>query len=228
MDNGERAAVKVWDLPMRIFHWALLALLVFQVVSGKLGGKLIQWHVYAGYGVFALVAFRLIWGFAGSTPARFASFLARPAAALGFARRLFLRRAEAHPGHNPLGGWMVIALLASLAVQIVTGLFSNDGISIEGPLASLIPLGLSDQITKLHQTNVGVLLALSATHTAAVLYHWLVLREDLIRAMVTGVKHLRRGDARPAPGAVFPGPARALLVLAAALALVALVVTRGA
>ncbi|HEX6317265.1 MAG TPA: cytochrome b/b6 domain-containing protein [Burkholderiales bacterium] len=213
--------VRVWDLSVRLFHWALVAVLLFQVVSGKLGGRLIDWHLYGGYAVFVLVAFRVLWGFAGSTTARFTSFVVRPAAALSFGARLLSRRAEAYAGHNPLGGWMVVALLLSLALQVGTGLFSNDGIATDGPLAALISIELSDRLTEVHRWNVWILLALAAVHTAAALYHWLVLKEDLIGAMFTGVKRLRAGET----AATFASPWRALLVFACALAAVGLIVT---
>jgi cytochrome b len=212
---------RVWDLPVRVFHWVLVALLLFQVVSGKVGGKLIDWHLYSGYAVFVLVVFRVLWGFAGSSSARFASFLVRPATALRFGASLLSRRAEAYAGHNPLGGWMVVALLVSLALQVGTGLFSNDGIATDGPLAALISIELSDRLSELHGWNVWILLALAAVHTAAALYHWLVLKEDLIGAMFTGVKRLRTAETT----ATFVSPWRALLVLACALAAVLLIVT---
>lgn len=213
--------VRVWDLPVRLFHWLLVGLLVFQVVSGKLGGKLIQWHLYAGYAVFVLLVFRVVWGFAGSTSARFAAFLARPAEALRFGGRLLARRAETYAGHNPLGGWMVLALLLSLALQVGTGLFSNDGIAIDGPLAARVPIEVSDQVTALHHWNFWVLAALAAIHTAAALYHWLVLKEDLVAAMFTGERRLALATGA-AP--VIASRWRALAALALALAALWLVV----
>jgi cytochrome b len=222
--NDERdVAVKVWDLPVRLVHWALVALLVFQVTSGKIGGALIDWHLVSGYAILVLVVFRVLWGFAGSTSARFATFLAPPSAALGFASRLFARRAETYAGHNPLGGWMVLALLASLLVQVGTGLFANDGIATEGPLAALVPIELSDRLTTLHRWNLRILLVLIAAHTAAALYHWLALKENLIGAMFSGVKRLPAARAQPA--VAFVGLWRALLLFAVALAVVWLIVT---
>ena len=213
--------VRVWDLPVRLFHWVLVALLLFQVVSGKVGGRLIEWHLYCGYEVFVLVVFRVLWGFAGSSSARFASFLARPAAALRFGVRLLSRRAETYAGHNPLGGWMVVALLVSLALQVGTGLLSNDGIATDGPLAAFVSIEVSDRLTELHRWNFWVVVVLAAVHTAAALYHWLVLEEDLIAGMVTGERQLAASQAP----AVFAGPWRAALVLGVALAAVWLVVT---
>ena len=199
-------AVKVWDLPVRIFHWLLVALLLFQWVSGQVGDELMVWHAWCGYAVLVLVIFRILWGFLGGTHARFASFIAGPAAAYRFARRLFSREAVPQLGHNPLGGWMVMAMIASLALQAITGLFANDGLAVEGPLARLVSLDTSNRLAEVHRWNFNVLLGLSAVHTAAVLFHWLVKREDLILAMFTGVKrmpeallHERRESARDAP-----------------------------
>ena len=185
--------VKVWDIPVRVFHWLLVAAMAFLVVSGKVGGNLMEYHVYAGYSVLALVLFRVLWGFAGSTHARFASFVAGPSRGIAYAKRL-LSGAPAHSaGHNPLGGWMVIVLLLSLLLQGGTGLFSNDDIAFEGPLYPFISKSLSDRLTSLHHINANVLIALVATHVAAVLFHVFVKKEDLVRAMFTGVKRLPAG-----------------------------------
>jgi cytochrome b len=138
MPQDTRVAIKVWDLPVRLFHWLIVLLLVFQVVTGQIGGSLMEWHAYSGYAILVLIVFRILWGFAGSTHARFASFLAGPAATYRFALRLFSREAVPQVGHNPLGGWMVIALIVSLALQAASGLFAYDGAGAEGPLASLV------------------------------------------------------------------------------------------
>jgi cytochrome b len=235
--------VKVWDFPVRLFHWALVLLLVFQLVSGKVGGDMMPWHAYSGYGVLVLVVFRILWGFAGSTHARFASFLAGPAAALRFARRLFSRQAVPQVGHNPLGGWMVIAMVASFALQAASGLFANDGAEFDGPLVGLVSLEVSERLSQFHRWNLKVLLVLSGLHVAAVLFHWLVKKEDLIGAMFTGVKRvpraalrerraalrgtpLRRAASREHASAYFASSWRALAVFVVALVVVYLVVKR--
>lgn len=186
--------VKVWDVPVRVFHWLLVAAIAFLVVSGKVGGNLMEYHVYAGYSVLALVVFRVLWGFAGSTHARFASFVAGPSRALDYAKRLLSGAPVHSAGHNPLGGWMVIVLLLSLLLQGCTGLFSNDDIAFEGPLYPFISKSLSDRLTSLHHINANVLIALVAAHVAAVLFHVFVKKEDLVRAMFTGVKRLPVGS----------------------------------
>src|SRR6478735_4599643 len=144
MQDETQVEVRVWDLPTRLLHWAFVVLLVFQFVTGKIGGALMPWHLYSGYTMLVLVVFRILWGFAGSTHARFASFLRGPIATVRFARRLFSRQAVPQVGHNPLGGWMVVGLILSLGLQAVSGLFSNDGLDAAGPLAGLVSLDLSN------------------------------------------------------------------------------------
>jgi cytochrome b len=242
MPQEVQVAVKVWDLPVRLFHWILVLLLVFQVVSGKIGGELMQWHVYSGYAVLVLVVFRILWGFAGSTHARFASFLKGPAAGLRFASRLLSRRAVPQVGHNPLGGYMVVALLITLALQVASGLFANDSLTMTGPLAPLVSLEVSDRLSLFHRWNLKVLLVLTGFHIAAALYHWLALKEDLIGAIfTTGVKRVpeaatrerrsvdrggpfRRVAARENASVYFASSWRALAVLLVALAIVYLIV----
>lgn len=207
---------RVWDLPVRLFHWLLVLLVVFQFTSGYTGGNVMRWHLLGGYTILALVLFRVSWGFAGSTTARFSNFLAGPRAALAFGRRLLSGGPAPYAGHNPLGGWMVVALLAALAVQTGSGLFANDDISTEGPLAVLVSKATSDRLTAIHQLNHDVLLALIALHVAAVLFHWRVKKENLIRAMFTGVKRLPVDLAQKAAGARFASSWLALGLLVAA------------
>jgi len=216
--------VKVWDVPVRLFHWLLLAAFVLLVVSGKVGGNLMEYHAYAGYFVLTLVFFRILWGFAGSTHARFSSFLAGPARGLEFARRLLRKEPAPSAGHNPLGGWMVIVMLLALLVQAGTGLFANDDIALEGPLYALVSKELSDRLTSIHRLNADVLLILAGVHIAAVLFHWLFKKENLIAAMFTGIKRLPVQFAE-AP-AHFVSIWRALAVFVAAAAAVYLIVTR--
>jgi cytochrome b len=240
-EQSSVVAVKVWDLPVRIFHWTLVSLLVFQFASGRMGGAFMAWHVAAGYCVMVLLVFRLLWGFAGSTHARFASFVKGPVAALRFAVRLVKRTAAPQLGYNPLGGWMVLALLTSLTLQAVSGLLSNDGLETWGPFARHVTLEVSDRASLLHRWNFKVMLGLAALHLGAALYHWLVLKEDLIGAMFTGVRrvpeavvHERRETSRDDPArrvasrenarVTFQSTRRALGLLAVAMAIVWLAV----
>jgi len=224
MSSG-KTPVKVWDAPVRLFHWALVLLLAFMIFSGKVKGDWMEWHMRAGYAILALVLFRIVWGFSGSTYARFSSFLAGPAISMQFLHQLLARAPAAHAGHNPLGGWMVVALLLALLFQTGTGLFANDDILIEGPLAPLVTKDVSDRLSSWHYWNVNLLLGLVAVHIAAVLYHAVFMKENLIGAMFTGVKEL---PARVAEGVVarFASPWLALVLLAVAALAVYLIVIR--
>ena len=190
MHDETRVDVKVWDLPIRLFHWILTLLFAFQIATGLRGGDDMKWHVWSGYAVLALVLFRILWGFAGSTHARFASFIAGPGRAWRFARRLFSREAVPQLGHNPLAGWMVLALIASFLVQAVTGLFAFDGVATSGPLAAQVSSDTTNRLSKVHDWNANLLLVLVGLHVAAAVFHLVVKREDLVTPMFTGVKRV--------------------------------------
>ncbi len=224
MEPGE-IKVKVWDVPVRLFHWALVLLFAFMFYSGKTGSDWMEWHMRAGYAILALVLFRISWGFAGSTHARFSSFLAGPSACVQFVKHLLARKPSPYPGHNPLGGWMVLVMLFALLFQTSTGLFANDDLLSEGPLAALVSKATSDQLTTLHVWNFNLLLVLAGLHLAAVLYHAGFMKENLIGAMFTGAKRLPE---RGAEGMVasFASPWLALVLLAVAALAVYLIVKR--
>jgi cytochrome b len=222
----EEKLVKVWDAPVRLFHWALVLLFAFMFFTGKMKGNWMDWHMPAGYAILALILFRIVWGFVGSTHARFASFCAGPSRSLAYAKNL-LGGGPAHSaGHNPLGGWMVVILLLAILVQVVTGLLGNDDISIEGPLAKLVSKAVSDRMTTIHYWNFNLLLLLSGIHIAAVLFHWLVKKENLVAAMFTGMKRLPADAAQEAAAARFVSPWLAMVLLVVAAIAVYLVVKR--
>jgi cytochrome b len=242
MQDEPRVPVLVWDLPIRLFHWLLTLLFLFQLVTGIIGGALMKWHLYSGYAVLTLLVFRILWGFAGSTHARFASFVRGPRATLAFARRLFSREAVPQLGHNPLGGWMVMALIAAFTLQAVTGLFAFDGVSVWGPLASLVSPETSNRLSEVHDWNVNLLMLLVMLHVAASLFHLLAKGENLITPMITGIKRvpaallrerrearrdapLRRVASREPSAGWIAGGGRALALLAVSIALVAILVT---
>jgi cytochrome b len=193
MESGENR-VKVWDAPVRLFHWLLVVLVAVSIGSGLYGGNAMKWHALSGYALLTLVVFRLGWGLVGSTTARFSDFLYGPRHMLAFARGIVARRATAFAGHNPLGGWMVLVLLLCVLFQASTGLFANDDIATEGPLYGLIGKDLSDRLTSWHRINIKILYGLVALHVAAVLFHRIFLKEDLVDAMITGYKKLPDGS----------------------------------
>lgn len=186
--------ILVWDLPLRLFHWLLLLLVVVSFVSAKIGGNAMQIHLLSGYTILTLVLFRILWGFLGGTHARFASFVRGPAAVIAYLRG---NESGRHLGHNPAGAWSVILMLAALLLQAATGLFANDDIATEGPLARLVSKALSDRITGIHYLNVKLLLALIGLHLSAIAFYFFHKRENLVKPMLTGFK-----DAATDPGEI--------------------------
>ncbi len=178
--------VLVWDLPTRLFHWCLVALLGASWLTGEMGEM--EWHMRSGIAILTLVLFRLLWGVIGSTTARFTQFVTSPVTALGYARRLLAGKADHYFGHNPLGGWMVLVLLMLVLAQASTGLFSNDDIFTEGPLYHLVTKSTSDWLTGIHKTLFDALLACAALHIAAAFFYLVVKKDNLILPMITGRK----------------------------------------
>jgi len=203
--------VVVWDLPTRLFHWTLVALMVAQWLTAEESSTM-DWHVWGGYAVLALVLFRLIWGFVGSETARFGDFIRGPGAALEYVKALLRGETPHYLGHNPLGAWSIVAMLVLLLVQAGTGLFANDDILIEGPLYAWVSKDTSDWLTTIHKLNFNLLLLVIAVHLSAVLFYLLVKRENLIHPMLSGRKHLPPERLHSAPRIVSPWLGLAVLV----------------
>jgi cytochrome b len=185
--------VRVWDVPVRVFHWTLAALVAVSWVSAENG--IMKLHLWSGLSLLTLVLFRIAWGFVGSTTARFSDFAHGPGQALAYIRAMVCGERHLHAGHNPAGGWMVVALLGVLLLQACTGLFANDGVRFNGPLAMRISSGLSDRLTSLHAAIFNVILLLVWMHIVAVLFYRYVRGENLIAAMISGNKPRRELDA---------------------------------
>jgi cytochrome b len=215
--------IRVWDLPIRLFHWVLVLLVTFSIICAHVGGNWMDWHMRSGYCILTLLLFRILWGFAGSYHARFASFIRSPAVVLEYARRLRAGGAAPHDGHNPLGALSVIAMLVVLSLQVATGLFANDSIASEGPLAHLVSQTASDGLSEIHEFSQWVIYFLIGLHVAAIAYYYFVKRDDLFTPMLTGDR-----SAGAAVAAVDDARLRwrAAGVLAVAAGLAAFVVTR--
>ena len=209
--QGPTKEVRVWDLPVRIFHWALLLLVVSQIVTVSIGGNAMEYHVLGGYALLALVTFRIVWGVIGTRTARFTDFVRGPGTIIRYVRTLTRADPDDRPGHNPLGGWSVLAMLASLLVQAVSGLFVDDEIMTTGPLWKYVSDDTASLFNTIHETNALVLLSLICVHLAAILYYLVRKKQNLILPMLSGRK--------PAPDSQFEslrpfeGTLRALVVL---------------
>lgn len=180
-----RQRTRVWDLPTRLFHWALALAVIGQVVTGSAG--IMEWHFRIGYTVLALLLFRLVWGFIGGRWSRFGAFLYAPASVLAYLR------GRAHPdhliGHNPLGAFSVFALLAILALQVGTGLLADDEIAASGPLTRFVSGATVRLASGWHKVpGKWTVIVLVSLHLLAVLFYVLAKRQTLVRPMISGDK----------------------------------------
>lgn len=205
--------VEIWDLPTRVFHWSLAALVVLALVIGDDdAGIAFTLHAYAGYGILFLLAFRIPWGLVGSPRSRFSDFVKSRREVLGHAKSLVLKlKAPRTVGHNPLGGWMIVALLIMVFLAAATGLFAGDD-EARGPYAGLLG-GAGDALGKLHETLADLLIPLILLHLAGALVHWLLSGDNVIRAMIDGGKQLEDSAAALEPPLVRPWRAVVVVVL---------------
>ena len=178
--------IRVWDLPIRVFHWLLVLCIVGSLVSANLGNNAVEWHAYFGYSVLILLIFRILWGFVGSTHARFTSFFPNREKILNYLQG----NAPRVLGHNPLGALSVFALLLVLSVQVLTGLFVDDEITFQGPLAKYISNSLVSILSEIHEGNQVVIYTLITIHIAAIIYYKKFKGEDLITPMIRGDKEI--------------------------------------
>ena len=190
-------AIAVWDLPSRLFHGLLVILVAVSFTTGNISGNAMQYHEWSGFAILVLLVFRITWGFVGSRTTRFSAFVKGPAAVWRYANALVRGHSECYLGHNPLGGWSVLAMLLALLVQAATGLFANDDIITAGPLYLWVSKPASDWLTGVHRLNRYLVIVLAATHVSAVLFYLLVKHENLIKPMITGIKHWVGGDTTP-------------------------------
>ncbi|WPZ32463.1 cytochrome b/b6 domain-containing protein [Thalassobaculum sp. OXR-137] len=211
---ADAVTVRVWDRPLRLFHWALVLCLAGSWITAEQG--MMDWHERFGLTALALVVFRLIWGVVGGEFARFSSFVRGPGAVVTYLRETLAGRHPEYAGHNPLGALAVLALLLLVGVQAGLGLFANDDILYEGPLYHLVGSSLSGTLTGWHHWTFDILLIAVIVHVAAVIVYMVFLRDDLILPMITGVKRMAPQDA---PGRIRRTPwwvALAILAVCAA------------
>jgi cytochrome b len=181
--------IRVWDLPTRCFHWALVACIVASVITGYQGGPTMDWHARIGYAVLTLLLFRIVWGFVGGRWSRFGAFLYSPRALVNYLN------GKPHPdhliGHNPLGAGAIFAMLAVLLAQVGTGLIGDDESAFTGPLNKFVSNAKGLTATWYHK-RIGqwVIVGLVAVHIAAVLYYLWKKKDNLIRPMLHGDKEL--------------------------------------
>lgn len=231
MAKANESSVRVWDVPVRLFHWTLVILMAVSYFSGRAGGDWMKFHFWSGYAIFTLLLFRIVWGFAGSTTARFSDFVKGPSAAFRHVAELVGADRPREAGHNPLGGAMVVVLIFAVLAQVVAGLFAADTDTgmVNGPLALKVADKWVERATAFHSYWINVLLILVAIHVVAVALYLVWKRQNLIGAMVTGRK---RADHAVEPGAPkpklsFASSRLAMSLLLASAALVYFIVRAG-
>jgi cytochrome b len=210
--------MKVWDLPVRLFHWTIVLLILAAWVTQYINRM--DLHMWIGEWILTLLLFRIVWGFIGSDTARFTRFLRSPMAALRHLAHLRRREPDREIGHNAAGGWMVLVMLALIGVQAGTGLFSNDDSDTEGPLMHLISKGQSDWLSHIHYLNFKAIETVIVLHVLAIVAYAVLKRQNLVRPMVTGTKLMAEDAAAPR----LVNPVWALVTLVLAFGVVVLVV----
>ncbi|MGI1678466.1 MAG: cytochrome b/b6 domain-containing protein [Cellvibrionaceae bacterium] len=185
---------RIWDLPTRIFHWSLVVCIGYSWWSAEYGELI--WHQRCGYILLALIIFRILWGFWGSSTSRFGHFLHGPKTVFNYIKTLFIKspsNAKENPqteypiGHNPLGGWSVIVLLLVILGQILLGLFSEDVDGLDsGPLSYLVSYDVGRWAAKTHEALFDVLIILIGIHIFAAFFYLFYKHTNLIKPMFTG------------------------------------------
>ena len=212
--------VRIWDLPTRLFHWLIVALFGFSWWTAA--NDHLDWHKASGYGILTLVLFRIYWGVAGSTTSRFADFIRGPRSLFGYCAKLLRRSGTPTFGHNPMGGWSVVVLLALLLGQAVLGLFAVDVDGLDpGPFGNLVSFDMGRRIAHWHGKLFNILLVFTGLHVLAIAFYRLYRRENLISAMIVGTKRVSADV--PAPPVRFKPIWWALPGLAVAAAIVAFI-----
>ena len=203
--------IRVWDPLVRIFHWSLVLAFVVAYLSGDEENSV---HIYSGYVVAGLIAFRLIWGITGTRYARFRNFMYSPRAVIGYLKGLLAGRPKHYIGHNPAGGWMIMVLLLTLAVVTVSGLkvYAIEGglgpLAGDTPSVSLISQAHADSDDddhgkhkegrheeaeeefweEIHEASSNFMLLLIVLHVAGVVVAGRLHGESLVKAMISGKK----------------------------------------
>jgi cytochrome b len=190
MSDQQHRATPVWDLPTRIFHWTLVLLVSTNLfLFAPTGGIATVIHMTAGYVICGLLLFRLAWGFLGSPRSRFADFVQPWSSVKAYLEGLVRFAPPRSIGHNPLGGWMILVMLVALAGAAVTGIFAS-GRHAAGALADWVPVDVTALAGDMHEFLGNFMIALVIVHIAGVAVDWLLTRENIVKSMINGRKHL--------------------------------------
>ncbi len=217
--SDQQIKIRVWDLPVRIFHWGLVGFVATGLITGFFSPE--WWmgiHVWAGYGTVLLVVFRLVWGVFGSEFSRFETFSFTPAEIIAHIRELIFLRPHHFIGHNPAGAMMIFALVFILSAITLSGLLVLGGEENQGPLAGAINYWVGDFAGEVHLVLTIILMVLISLHIMGVFIETRLTRENLIKSMVDGYKIIPHGKSAPERRLSRPLAAAACLLAFASLA----------
>lgn len=233
MADKESRSFKLWDVPTRLFHWALVLLVLVSYLTGEVGGfeftmpgsgnmvANMNIHIWSGLSILTLLIFRIVWGLIGSSSSRFSGFVRGPGAIIDYLKGIAKRSVAFFAGHNPAGGAVVVLMIVLLLAQASTGLFAkeDDFFGLAGPLNGMVSEETANQITGIHARIWSVIEIVVIAHIAGNLFYWLVLKHNLIVPMITGRADAPAG-ASP-PSLKFASNVTAIIVFANSAAIVA-------
>jgi len=184
---AEETKVRIWDIWIRLFHWSIAISVAFMLISGSTGWLFFDWHRTVGEWILALLVFRLLWGFFGSSNASLLNLVRSPKEALDHLLALFQRRLHSERGHNAAGGWAVLVMLLLLTIQAVTGFFiADEDELVEGALYGNLSSASTDLMYRIHHLNAELLQVVVIVHVAMVFAYLLYGRQNLILPMIHG------------------------------------------
>jgi cytochrome b len=177
--------IKVWDLPLRIFHWLLVVSFFIAYLTED---ELLGIHVWAGYAVLGLLIFRIFWGFLGNDYARFSSFLCSPAKSYAYVKEAITIKSKRYLGHNPAGAFMITLLIASLFMTVISGLIVYAADQNLGPLAGLVGTRHEKLWEEIHEITANFTMLLVIVHVLGVAFESFIHNENLVKSMWNGYK----------------------------------------
>lgn len=204
--------IAVWDLPTRIFHWALAGVVIIAYFTGDDDIPEIIIHTYLGYAVGALLMFRVVWGVVGNRYARFGDFIKPWPVTRDYARQLIRFSPPKYVGHNPLGGLMIVAMIVVLAVIVVTGMGAAIDEGVRIAFLDGLPGWMANAAEDLHEGAAELIMIMAGVHVAGVVVDSVLTRDNLIKAMITGAKIYDNSDSGPDAAAPPVGAWRALVL----------------
>ena len=188
----------IWDLPVRIFHWAFAITILSSWFTAEQGSEYIELHMQLGYVALGLILFRILWGIVGPKHARFSNFIPSPRSLLAYLKDI--KKDKTTPGHNPLGALMVVLMIVLISAQAISGLFINDDVFSSGPYYGSVGKDIEKIMSFIHHNAFNFMIGAIFLHLLAIFFYWRVKKQNLVVPMITGKKtdkHANASDAIP-------------------------------